>query len=187
MPIYFDATWTLFLDRDGVINVEKKDDYIHHRDEFVFYPGAPEAIAKLSHLFRYVVVVTNQKGIGKGVTDEAEVKRIHEYMVARIVLEGGRVDAVYYCPDTDDKSPCRKPNTGMALKAREDFPGIHFQKSIMIGNNLSDLQFGRNAGMKTVFLRTTMPDLTLPDGMADLEATDLTTLAETLATLFVDC
>jgi histidinol-phosphate phosphatase family protein len=187
MSLTFDKSWTVFLDRDGVINLEKADDYIHHRDEFLFYPGAPEAITKLSHFFRYVIVVTNQKGIGKGVTDEAEVKRIHEYMVARIVLEGGRIDAVYYCPDVDDNSPCRKPNPGMALKAKADFPEIDFAKSIMVGNNLSDLQFGRNLGMKTAFLRTTKPHIDLPEGMADFDAAHLATLAETLASLFVDC
>jgi histidinol-phosphate phosphatase family protein len=184
MGLSLDGTWTLFLDRDGVINFEKADDYINHKDEFKFYPGVPEAITRLSHLFRYVIVVTNQKGIGKGVTDEKEVKRIHEHMVARIVLEGGRIDGVYYCPDTDDSSPCRKPNPGMAFNAQEDFPGIDFEKSIMVGNNLSDLHFGRNAGMKTAFLRTTKPDLVLPEGMANLEALHLPELADILSKLF---
>ena len=187
MALAIDHSWTLFLDRDGVINVEKADDYIHNVDEFLFYPGAPEAITALSHLFRYVVVVTNQKGIGKGVTMEVDVKKIHEQMVARIVLEGGRIDAVYYCPDVDDSSPCRKPNPGMAIKAKEDFPGIDLEKSLMVGNNLSDLQFGRNAGMKTAFLRTTKPNLELPEGMADMESHDLAGLAAHLAGLFVDC
>ena len=187
MPKTLNNTWTLFLDRDGVINLEKADDYIHHRDEFLFYPGVPEAISKLSHLFRYIIVVTNQKGIGKGVTNENEVIRMHEYMVGRIVLEGGRIDGIYYCPDIDEASPCRKPNPGMAFKAREDFPEIDFEKSIMVGNNLSDLQFGRNAGMKTAFLRTTKPGLELPEGMADFESPHLPALADTLASLFVDC
>ncbi|MCU0403629.1 MAG: HAD-IIIA family hydrolase [Chitinophagaceae bacterium] len=187
MPIRFDKTWTLFLDRDGVINIEKENDYIHQVDEFIMYPGVSKAISRLSHLFRYVIVVTNQKGIGKGVTLEENVKRIHEKMVSVIVMDGGRIDGVYYCPDSDETSPCRKPNTGMAMKAKADFPGIDFEKSLMVGNNVSDLLFGRNSGMKTAFLRTTQPDLLLPENLSDFEAADLPSLANNLASLFVDC
>jgi histidinol-phosphate phosphatase family protein len=185
--LHFDHSWTLFLDRDGVINLEKQNDYVHTLAEFRFYPGAPQAIAKLSHLFRYVIVVTNQKGIGKGVTLEKDVQKIHEHMVGQIVLEGGRVDAIFYCPDTNNDSPCRKPNPGMAFEAKEYFSGIDFSKSLMVGNNISDLNFGRNAGMKTAFVRTTSPDTVLPDNLCDLEAKDLTTLAEILANDFVHC
>lgn len=187
MGFTFDTSWTLFLDRDGVINFEKKDDYIHNKDEFLFYTGVPEAISRLSHLFRYVIVVTNQKGIGKGVTDEKDVKKIHEYMVSRIVLEGGRIDGVYFCPDTEDSSPCRKPNIGMALEARADFPDIDLAKSLMVGNNLSDLHFGRNAGMKTAFIRTTQASIEIPNGLADLEASHLPALAEMVEGLFAVC
>jgi D-glycero-D-manno-heptose 1,7-bisphosphate phosphatase len=168
-----DNTWTLFLDRDGVINHEKVEDYIHHWNEFVFYPGATQAIATLSEWFGKIIVVTNQKGIGKGVTLLEDVETIHTNMIREIVEAGGRIDAIYFCPDTDSSSPKRKPNPGMAFQAKMDFPEIDLAKSLMVGNNLSDLTFGRNAGMKTAFLRTTKPELTLPDGMADFEASDL--------------
>lgn len=171
-----DNGWTLFLDRDGVINYEKVDDYIHHWDEFNFYPGALEAIAALGKRFGRVIVVTNQKGIGKGVTIRENVEEIHANMTREIVAVGGRLDAIYYCPDTDFDSPCRKPNPGMAFQAKSDFPEIDLTKSLMVGNNLSDLSFGRNAGMRTVFLRTTKPQLILPENMADFEAPDLAAL-----------
>ncbi len=183
----FKKTRTLFLDRDGVINYEKNNDYIHHWEEFRFYPGAPEAIAGLSRVFDLILIVTNQKGVGKGVTKEAELARIHENMTREIADAGGRIDAIYYCPDTDNESPNRKPNPGMAWQAKADFPQIDFAGSLMVGNNLSDLIFGRNAGMKTAFLRTTLPEQVIPEGLADIEAASLPDLLEKLSILWPDC
>ena len=162
-----DKTWTLFLDRDGVINHEKYKDYIHTWDEFYFYDGAKEAIAMFSKKFKYIIVITNQRGIGKGVTKIADVEFIHKKMSAQIEKAGGRIDAVYFCPDVDDASPDRKPNPGMGLKAVKDFPDIDLAKSIMIGNTLSDMQFGRNLGVKTIFLPTTRPEVDLHDSRID--------------------
>ena len=169
--------WTLFLDRDGVINIEKVEDYIHEWREFEFYPGAVEAIVSLGKLFKRIIIVTNQKGIGKGVTKKEAVETIHKNLADIIRDAGGEIAASLYCPDTESSSPNRKPNPGMAYQAKELFPDINFSKSLMVGNNLSDLNFGRNAGMHTAFLRTTSPDLVLPKGLADLEAPDLQGLA----------
>lgn len=162
-----DKTWTLFLDRDGVINHEKYKDYIHTWDEFYFYDGAKEAIAMFSKKFKYIIVITNQRGIGKGVTKIADVEFIHKKMSAQIEKAGGRIDAVYFCPDVDDASPDRKPNPGMGLKAVKDFPDIDLAKSIMIGNTLSDMQFGRSLAVKTIFLPTTRPEVDLHDSRID--------------------
>lgn len=182
MITQIDSSWTLFLDRDGVINIEKENDYIHHWSEFVFYPGVQQSIARLGRLFGKVIVVTNQKGIGKGVTLRENVEEIHHKMTAAIAEAGGYITAVYYCPDTDSSSPCRKPNAGMAHMAQKDFPGIDFARSLMVGNNVSDLQFGRNAGMHTAFVRTTRPEAVLPPGLASLEAADLNHLCNLLCT-----
>lgn len=173
-----DKSWTLFLDRDGVINIEKVKDYIHHWDEFQFYPDAVESIAAFSKIFSRIIIVTNQKGVGKGVTLQENLDEIHQRMTATIVAAGGRIDAIYYCPDTDDNSPNRKPNPGMASQAKADFPEIVFSRSIMVGNNTSDLYFARNAGMHAVFLRSTQPDLQLPPALADMESPSLSHLAQ---------
>jgi histidinol-phosphate phosphatase family protein len=175
-----DKSWTLFLDRDGVINYEKEADYIHTWDEFKFYPDVPEAIAALSHLFGLTIIVTNQKGIGKGVTLQENVETIHKNMALAVEKAGGKIDAVYFCPDTNDNSPCRKPNPGMAFWAKNNFPTIDFSKSLMVGNKLSDLRFGRNAGMHTAFVRTTHPNTAIPDWLADLVAEDLPHLSHLL-------
>ncbi len=162
-----DNTWTLFLDRDGVINHEKHLDYIHTWDEFTFYEGAKEAIAVFAETFHHIVVVTNQKGIGKGVTKLEDLNLIHKNMIAAIEANGGRIDAVYFCPDLDNDSPNRKPNPGMGLQAVQDFSDIDLSKAIMIGNTLSDMQFGRNLGVHNIFLPTTRPEVDLNDERID--------------------
>ena len=162
-----DKTWTLFLDRDGVINHEKHLDYIHTWDEFVFYEGAKEAIAVFAKIFNRIVVVTNQKGIGKGVTRLEDLQLIHKNMVGEIEMAGGRIDAVYFCADLEDDSPNRKPNPGMGLQAVKDFPEIDLSKAIMVGNTISDMKFGRNLGVQTIFLPTTRPEVDLNDDRID--------------------
>lgn len=162
-----DNTWTLFLDRDGVINHEKHQDYIHTWDEFVFYEGVKEAIAVFAKTFHRIIVVTNQKGIGKGVTKLEDLHLIHKNMIAAIEAGGGRIDAVYFCPDLDSDSPNRKPNPGMGLLAAEKFTEIDLSKAIMVGNTLSDMEFGRNLGIQTIFLPTTRPEVDLNDERID--------------------
>ena len=175
-----DKTWTLFLDRDGVINHEKPLDYIHNWDEFVFYEGVLDAIKIFSGIFNRIVVVTNQKGVGKGLTLLSDLEIIHENMKAQIKAAGGHIDEVYFCPDLDEQSPYRKPNPGMGLKAKAQFPEIDFKKSIMIGNTLGDMEFGRNLGILTVFLSTTRPEVSSEDPRIDLYLNSLQNFAELL-------
>jgi len=175
-----DKSWTLFLDRDGVINHEKHKDYIHTWDEFFFYDGVKEAMSIFSKKFKYIIVVTNQRGIGKGVTRTEDVKLIHKNMKAEIEKAGGRIDAIYFCPDLDESSPNRKPNPGMGLQAVNDLPDIDLSKAIMVGNTLSDMQFGRNMGIKTIFLPTTRPEVALKDERIDAVYDSLLSFAESL-------
>ena len=153
-----DASWTLFLDRDGVINHEKHADYIKQIDEFMFYDGVLEALQILSRRFKYLIIVTNQRGIGKGLMTHDDLHTIHTMMKVHVLEAGGRIDAIYYAPELASDAINRKPNIGMGLQAKNDFPMIDFHKSIMVGNNLSDMEFGKNLNMKTVFLSTTNPN-----------------------------
>lgn len=157
----------LFLDRDGVINEEKDGSYIFHKDEFVFYPGAVDALVNLSRKFDYVFIVTNQRGVGRGYMTEAALLEIHDYLTEQVVAAGGHITRIYFAPSIDSNHSHRKPNTGMALDAQKDFPDIEFNKSVMVGNNLSDMQFGKSMGMKTVFLHTTQAKITLPHPLID--------------------
>lgn len=151
--------WTLFLDRDGVINHEPPvaQIYVNNRSQFHFYPDSLQALKIMAGLFQTIVVATNQRGVFKGLTPLEELHLIHKNMVDAITENGGRIDKIYYATDGDNESPYRKPNNGMALHAQKDFPGIEFRRSIMIGNNITDMQFGRGLGMKTILLTTTQP------------------------------
>ena len=141
------------MDRDGVINHRLKDDYVKNWSEFQFEPGVPEAIALFSNVFGRIFIVTNQQGIGKNIMTEDNLHDIHHKMVTEIEAAGGRIDKVYYCPHlrTEDCN-CRKPRIGMALQAKENFPEIDFSRSIMVGDTPSDIEFGKRAGMRTVFI-----------------------------------
>lgn len=145
----------LFLDRDGVINQEKSGSYIFHPDEFIFYEHAKDALVQFSKHFDYLIIVTNQRGIGRGFMTAKALHSIHDHLKNEVEQAGGKIDAIYYAPNIEDTDPFRKPNIGMGLKAKEDFPDIDFEKSVMVGNNLSDMQFGRSLGMETIFLHTT--------------------------------
>lgn len=144
---------TLFLDRDGVINERLPGDYVAQWTDFQFTPQALEAIAFFAGHFQHIIVVTNQQGIGKGQMSEEQLAAIHENMVAEIHKAGGRIDAIYHCPDLSSvPNNCRKPAPAMALKAQQSFPAIHFQTSIMVGDSVSDIEFGQNLGMYTVLI-----------------------------------
>ncbi len=175
-----DRSWTLFLDRDGVMNEEKKASYIFNWDEFRFYNGVKEAMQLLNHHFNIIVMVTNQKGIGKQLMTVEDLNNIHQNMQSEVEVAGGRIDTIYYCSDLEDTSPNRKPNAGMAFQAKADYPLIDFTKSIMVGNKLSDMQFGRNAGMHTVFVATTNPEIDCPHPLIDLRFNHLFDFAQAL-------
>jgi D-glycero-alpha-D-manno-heptose 1-phosphate guanylyltransferase len=163
-----DKSWTLFLDRDGVINTDKPGSYIFNTDEFSFMEGLPAAFKKLTQLFKHVIVITNQRGVGRELMKETDLTAIHEKMKAEAIGAGGKIDGISYCTSIHNNHPDRKPNPGMAVQAVHDFPGIDLRRSIMIGNNLSDMQFGRNAGMYTIFVKTTNPLINLPHPDIDL-------------------
>lgn len=169
LPWPIDKTWTLFLDRDGVINKRFVDDYVKTVAEFEFLPGVLEAIARLSRQFGRIIVVTNQQGIGKGLYSTHDLNQIHAYMLAEVKKAGGHIDAVYYAPQLKhENSPMRKPGIGMALQAKKYFPEIEFSRSIMIGDSDSDIDFARNAEMHAVFVGENLKDVFSISSLADL-------------------
>lgn len=176
-----DKTWTLFLDRDGVINDEKHEDYIHKWDEFKFYEGVKEALTIFSEKFGKIFIVTNQRGVAKGLTKLEDLETIHKNMVKEFEKAGGRIDKIYYSIDFDNESPNRKPNPGMGLQAKKDYPEIDFSKSIMIGNTLSDMKFGRNLNVGiTIFLPTNRKDVPHDHPDIDLVFENLISVAKAL-------
>ena len=162
-----DQNWTLFLDRDGVINVESVGSYITSWSEFKFHDGALDALRSLSHVFGSIIVVSNQRGVGRGIMTMESLREINASMRTAIAENGGRVDKVYAATAVLDEDHNRKPNTGMALQAQEDFPAIDFKRSVMVGNSLSDMEFGKRLSMHTVFLTTKHEPFTLPHDLID--------------------
>src|SRR5688572_2108289 len=122
--------WTLFLDRDGVIN-EDKSPYTLNAEMFEFYTGVPEAISNLAKLFKHIIVVTNQRGVGREMMTEDDLQLIHKKMLDGIEAAGGRIDKIFYCTALDNSHPDRKPNPGMALKAFRQFPDAVPANSVM--------------------------------------------------------
>jgi len=148
-----DRSWTLFLDRDGVINRRIVDGYVKSWDEFEFLPGVPGAMSTFARQFTRIIVVSNQQGVGKGLMTASDVESLHRSMTEAVVASGGRIDGIYYCPAlASDRSFRRKPGIGMGLEAKKHFPEIRFIKSIMIGDSRSDMIFGKRLGMKTVLV-----------------------------------
>jgi len=144
---------TVFLDRDGVLNEKMPEGrYVTCWNEFHLLPGVPEAIARLNRAGLRVVVVSNQRGIALGLYTAADVESIHASLQDLLKTHGAHVDAFYFCPHDKHQCNCRKPLPGLFEQAVAQFHTITTAASVMIGDSLSDIEFGRRLGMKTIFL-----------------------------------
>ncbi|PIY08358.1 MAG: hypothetical protein COZ18_12705 [Flexibacter sp. CG_4_10_14_3_um_filter_32_15] len=163
--------WTLFLDRDGVLNRKLENDYVKNLEEFDILKYSKEALDLLSKHFETIVVVTNQQGIGKKLMTEKDLELIHSYLQEKLP----QIHKIYFCPDLyNTNSPRRKPAIGMAIDAKEDFCKISFKRSVIVGDSISDMQFGRNAGMKTCFInQKSNPKQVENKALVDFETTSL--------------
>jgi D-glycero-D-manno-heptose 1,7-bisphosphate phosphatase len=175
-----DNSWTLFLDRDGVLNVECVGSYITSWSEFKFHDGVLDAMRSLTQLFGKIVVVSNQRGVGRGIMTMDALREINSNMRGEIMEHEGRVDKIYCATAVNDDDRNRKPNVGMGLQAQQDFPAIDFKKSVMVGNSLSDMEFGKRLNMSTVFLTTKHEPFTLPHDLIDEQYPSLEAWAATL-------
>ncbi len=177
------ADSAVFLDRDGVINVERH--YLHRVEDFAFLPGAVEALQRLKTAGWALVVVTNQSGIARGYYDEASYQQLTLHMNAALAHAGVRLDAVLHCPHLPDAAvpayrricDCRKPGPGMLLAGARTL-GLDLASSVMIGDRLSDLQAGRAAGVARNWLVRSGHPLDAPAlAMADAVFDDLAACA----------
>ena len=144
----------LILDRDGVINHVKANGYIKTPSEFVLRDDFKSCIKELSETFHYIFVVTNQKGVGKGLMTMPELQTIHEKMLNEISLLGGRIDKVYVSTSADNNDADNKPNIGMADSIKKDYPDVEFSKTVIVGDSASDFLFADKLNSKFVYVRT---------------------------------
>mgnify|MGYP000976662786 CR=1 FL=1 len=180
MTLKIDKNWTLFLDRDGVINERLPGDYVKSIEQFKFTEGCLEALAMFARFFHPIIIVTNQQGVGKGLMSLEELENIHNYLISEVSKAGGRIDKIYVSPYLQsERHFTRKPSVGMGIAARKQFKDINFRKSIMAGDSYSDMLFGKRLGMKTVFIGNT-EDARKMGTLADYCYPDLFALANAL-------
>ena len=144
---------TLLLDRDGVINRQIVGDYVRRPDQFEFLPGVLEMMKAFSIHFRHILLVTNQRGVGKGLMSMKDLDEVHAYMQDEIRSHGGRLDGIYLSTALTDDDPTRKPNPGLFLKAQSDYPDIRPESTVMIGDSDSDMEFAKNCGVKGIRIK----------------------------------
>jgi D-sedoheptulose 7-phosphate isomerase len=143
----------VFLDRDGVINVNRPD-YVKSWDEFQLFPDVAPAIRRLNEAGYAVVVVTNQSAIGRGIVSAATVDQLNARMCSLLAAQGAWISRVYYCPHRpDDHCLCRKPHAGLIQQALAELP-IDARKAFMVGDHVSDIAAGRSCGLTTVLVTT---------------------------------
>lgn len=156
--------WTLFLDRDGVINERIFDNYVLDWSDFRFTEGLLANAAQIGAAFKYIVVVTNQQCIAKGLLSEQALGTIHQNMCAALKVAGLEINMVLAATEfKNGQAQRRKPNTKMALEAQAAFPDIDFQKSIMVGDTNTDILFGKKLGMYTVLVESSEKVKEAPD------------------------
>jgi len=169
----------VFLDRDGVINIEKN--YVHTREEFEFIDGVFDACKQLQQDGYLLIVITNQAGIARGYYTEEQFTELTEWMLEQFESNGIEILGVYYCPHHPDFSgecDCRKPKPGMILQAAKDH-NIALEESIFIGDKLSDMMAADAAKISCKILVMTghpIPENT--QGLADLVIEDLTDIED---------
>lgn len=145
---------TLFLDRDGVINLRTPGEYVKTPTEFQPTEGLGEAMRLLTLKFGRIIVVTNQAGIGKGLMTALDLHAVHQKMYSLVEDADGNIDRVYHCPHRVEAAcTCRKPGTGMAWLALADFPDIDFEDAWMVGDSVSDMEFAQTLGIRSVLIR----------------------------------
>ena len=151
------------LDRDGVINFDS-DQYIKSPSEWRPIPGSIEAIARLNQHGYRIAVATNQSGIGRGLFDMATLNAINDKMMELVFRQGGRIDALFFCPHTAvEECGCRKPRTGMlveiAARFHTDLKGVP-----AVGDSLKDLQAAEAVGAQPILVLTGKGKGTREDG-----------------------
>ncbi|RJO70193.1 MAG: HAD family hydrolase [Myxococcales bacterium] len=142
-----------FIDRDGVLNVKAPPhDYIKTPAVLQLPPGAAEAVARLNAAGVLAIVVTNQRGVARGLMTAADVEAVHAELRRRLSAAGARLDAIYVCPHDDaDGCDCRKPKPGLIRRGMSEF-GLSAENCLLVGDSASDVEAARAAGIGAIFI-----------------------------------
>ena len=169
---------TVFLDRDGVVNEKMPEGlYVRSFSDFRILPGVLEAISKLNRAGIRVFMVSNQRGVALGLIAAEFVDEVHRFLQENLKSHGAHLDGVYFCPHDKNSCTCRKPLPGLFQQAAKDFPDIKTETSIMIGDSLSDIEFGNRLGMRTIWIEghpeLRKPGWELAERLADFTCSSL--------------
>ncbi|DAB30502.1 MAG TPA: D-glycero-beta-D-manno-heptose-1,7-bisphosphate 7-phosphatase [Sulfurimonas sp. UBA12504] len=148
----FEKKQALFLDRDGVVNIEKE--YLYKIEDFEFIDGIFELCRHYTHLGYLIFIVTNQSGIARAYYSEEDFSHLNEWMVAAFISKGVFISKVYHCPHYPEISglcKCRKPEPGMLLEAQKEF-NLDLEHSVIVGDKERDILAGINAGLRESYL-----------------------------------
>jgi histidinol-phosphate phosphatase family protein len=146
-------------DRDGVLDFERSD-YVKSIAELKFIPGAFKQVSELAKEFPFLIIITNQSVVGRGLTTEDTLKRINQVLVDKFLEETGRkIDGIYYCPHKpEDNCKCRKPRTELFERAAKDF-NLDLSKSVFIGDKSTDEEAARRAGCGFIRVKTNTSEI----------------------------
>lgn len=143
----------VFLDRDGTLNIEKE--YLSDPEKLELFPGVPDNLHRLQRAGYRLVVVTNQSGIGRGYYSEKDMHRVNDRMTKLLASQDVKIEKIYFAPEAPEQpSRGRKPSPQFLFDARDEF-GLDLSESYMIGDKISDVECGWNAGVKrSILVRT---------------------------------
>jgi D-glycero-D-manno-heptose 1,7-bisphosphate phosphatase len=161
-------TSAVFLDRDGTLNVKAPEGcYVASPADLVLLPGAADAVRRLNRAGVFVVLVTNQRGIARGLLSPAAHTGVMGRLTEELASAGAHVDAVYVCPHEKGSCDCRKPAPGLLLQAERAHPRINLSDAVTVGDAESDVDAGIAAGTGTIRLAAqpviSRADHTVPD------------------------
>jgi D-glycero-D-manno-heptose 1,7-bisphosphate phosphatase len=149
------VTSTVFLDRDGTLNVKAPEgSYVASPADLILLPGAADAVRRLNRAGIFVVLVTNQRGLARGLVSPGAHSRVMERLTEELASAGAHIDAAYVCPHEKGSCDCRKPAPGLLLQAAWAHPDIDFGDAVTVGDAESDIGAGMGAGTGTIRLAT---------------------------------
>lgn len=140
----------IFLDRDGVINKKaSKHDYVKKWEEFKFLPNVDTAVKLFNDAGFKVIIITNQRGIARKLMSMSDLNNIHKSMCKELTYKNAKIDDIFICPHDGGECNCRKPQIGLFLQAEKRYE-INKNESFMIGDSKTDIEAGKNYGIKTI-------------------------------------
>ncbi len=151
------SKWTLFLDRDGVINKRKVEGYITRVEEFEFLPEVVDTLREISPFFHRIFIITNQQGIGKGIMTIEALLDIHHFLSNRLRDAGVYINGIFFCPHLEGTCLCRKPAYGMISRLVHIFTDVNPRQSVFVGDDIRDILLAVRIGSNPVFIGSHSP------------------------------